>query len=318
MKPLRPVHLLFAAVAITAVLAQGPPPLRKHTGTHVQPLDLVPADQKPPAPNKEKTETQGDKRVMDANGIPGHLVGKFPNRGNPNTITEQPYHFEFPANPKVAEQITPAHLGPRQGPPNRPFGVALNGVLFDPGTNEFWNGDRGLDWNYEALGAAVGTLGLDANHAHVQPNGAYHYHGLPMAYLRSLGVKPTTHSPQVGWAADGFPIYALYGYKDPKDPKSPIIQLTPGYRLKSGERPGGNDGPGGKYDGAFIRDYEYVKGSGTLDECNGRFCVTPEFPNGTYAYFLTTDWPVVSRFFRGTPIELRNLAPGGERPKPPR
>jgi hypothetical protein len=42
-----------------------------------------------------------------------------------------------------------------------------------------------------------------------------------------------------------------------------------------------------------------------LDECNGRFTVTPEFPNGTYAYFLTRDWPVIPRAFRGKPTDIK-------------
>jgi len=41
--------------------------------------------------------------------------------------------------------------------------------------------------------------------------------------------------------------------------------------------------------GAFIEDYSYVAGSGSLDQYNGRFCITPDFPNGTYAYFATED-----------------------------
>ena len=36
-----------------------------------------------------------------------------------------------------------------------------------------------------------------------------------------------------------------------------------------------------------LEDYEYIENSGTLDEHNGRYCVTPEYPNGTYAYFVT-------------------------------
>ena len=28
-------------------------------------------------------------------------------------------------------------------------------------------------------------------------------------------------------------------------------------------------------------------GEGDLDEHNGRYCVTPDFPNGVYAYFAT-------------------------------
>ncbi len=308
--------LIFLVPIITLAVAvsQGPPPMRKHTATEAQPIKLVPATKKAPGKHEEKTQTHGDVRVIESNAIPEHLVGEFPNRGNPHEIEEQRYRFEIPANPKANDELTPVHLGARPGAPNRPFGIALNGVLFDPGTAEFWNGDRELDWNYEALGGAVG-LGLDENHAHVQPSGAYHYHGLPTPYLRKLGVRTNAHSPQVGWAADGFPIYALYGYQDPKDSKSAIVKLTSSYQLKEGKRPDGDEGPGGDYDGAFTRDYEFVEGSGTLDECNGRFCITPEFPEGTYAYFLTTEWPVIPRNFRGTPVELRG--PGGPGPGGP-
>jgi hypothetical protein len=85
------------------------------------------------------------------------------------------------------------------------------------------------------------------------------------------------------------------------------------YRLKSGTRPGSPDGPGGNYDGAFTADYEFVKGSGDLDECNGRFGVTPEFPQGTYYYCLTEEFPFASRYWRGTPDQsfLKRGGPGG-------
>jgi hypothetical protein len=177
-------------------------------------------------------------------------------------------------------------------------------------------GDRRADWNYEALGGSV-LLGLDANHGHVQPNGSYHYHGLPTGLLKKLGVNANEHSPLVGYAMDGYPVYALYGYKNPKDPKSGIKKMSSSFRLKKGDRP---NPPGGKYDGAFSKDYEYVKGLGDLDMCNGRFTVTDEFPKGTYAYFLTEDWPVIPRYFKAEPLKLRG-GPGhqrGGRPPPPR
>ncbi len=301
---------------ITFAIAQPPRGqlrMRKHTATQAQPLQLVPATEAPRVLSRHSERSVEDKRSLEANGIPEHNVGRFPNRGNPHAIAEQRHQFAIPLNPEVAEQITSIYypIG-QQGPPNRPFGIGLNGVLMDPGTAEFWMGNRALDWNYEALGGAVG-LGLDENHAHVQPNGSYHYHGLPTLYLKKLGAVATKHSPQIGWAADGFPIYAVYGFSDAKDPESPIVELTSSYQLKSGERPGGDEGPGGKYDGAFTRDYEYIAGSGTLDECNGRICVTPEFPEGTYAYFLTKKWPCVPRNFRGTPIDLRSTGPGPRR-----
>ena len=37
--------------------------------------------------------------------------------------------------------------------------------------------------------------------------------------------------------------------------------------------------------GFFTDDYQYT-GTGDLDRHNGRFCKTPEFPNGVYAYFV--------------------------------
>ena len=142
-------------------------------------------------------------------------------------------------------------------------------------------------------------LGLDENHAHVQPSGTYHYHGMPVGLLDQIDLQAGKHSPLVGWAADGYPIYALYGYAEKSSKK--IIKHTSGYRLKFGRRPNPPDGPGGKYDGAFIQDYVYEKGTGTLDECNGCFTKTPEFPSGTYAYFITEKWPVIPCAFRANP-----------------
>ena len=310
----RQVSVLFLVLGVTALVFAQPrdrgPRMRKHTVTRAGSVRLVPATKRPQAKNRHSVRIIKGERVLGSNGIPAHLVGAFPNSGNPHTITEQNYDFKIPADPEPAHRVSPVHYDQgTSGPPNRPLGIALNGVLFDPGTAEFWNGDRDANWNYEALGGSI-DLGLDDNHAHVQPTGAYHYHGLPTKYLAELGVSRNRHSPQVGWAADGFPIYALYGYKDPRDPSSQVVEMTSSYRLRSGKRPSGKAGPGGKYDGAFLRDYEFANGRGTLDECNGRFCVTPEFPNGTYAYFLTNKWPVVPRNFRGTPAELRSETRG--------
>ncbi len=296
--------------------AQGPP-MRRHRAVATRPLQLEPAREDPPAKSRHAFNIDQGKRHISANGIPEHKVGQFPNRGNPHAIRAQRYDFRVPAEPEPAKQITSINSAGRRGPPNLPFGIALNGVLLDPGTAEFYNGDRRLGWNYEALGGAV-PLGIDENHAHVQPNGGYHYHGLPSMLLQQLGHAAEKHSPQIGWAADGFPIYALYGFKDPEDLESEIVELRSSFRLKKGNRPRGRRGPGGKYDGTFVQDYEYVADTGDLDECNGRFCKTPEFPDGTYAYFLTTDWPVIPRAFRGTPANFRGPPANRRRPPPNR
>ena len=294
----------------------GRPPVRKHTVTESGDLKLNPAVEKLSQKSVSKFNELKKEIKVEANGIPKHKVGRFPSRHNPNSVEEQVHNFSIPTNQKPASHPIPLHNESVRGPPNTPFGIAVNGVLFDPGTAEFFMGDRRADWNYEALGGSV-LLGLDANHGHVQPNGSYHYHGLPTGLLKKLGVNAKEHSPLVGYAMDGYPVYALYGYKNPKDPKSGIQKMSSSFRLKKGERP---NPPGGKYDGAFSKDYQYIKGSGDLDICNGRFTVTDEFPKGTYAYFLTEDWPVIPRYFKAEPLKLRG-GPGhqrGGRPPPPR
>ncbi len=306
--------LALSAATMLAQGFRGGSPMRRHTASAARTLELERATEKPPAKNQSVISERGAQRAVQSNAIPNHLTGPFPNRGNPHEILEQRYAFNLPARPQAKPQITWLHHpAGTQGAPNQPFGIALNGVLFDPGTAEFWNGDRSLGWNYEALGGAV-ALGLDEHHAHVQPNGAYHYHGLPKPVLDQLALAPDQHSPIIGWAADGFPIYALRGLTDPQDPASPMKTLRSSYALKQGRRPNPPKGPGGAHDGAFVQDYEFVAGHGDLDECNGRFSITPEFPEGTYAYFLTAEWPVIPRGFRGEPVNLRDeggMPPGG-------
>jgi hypothetical protein len=230
----------------------------------------------------------GGERVVSANGWPDHKPGEFPRPGNPNSISYQTYNFHLPLHPQIAAQPTPiAHSL---------FGVAINGVPFDPGTAEFWNRDPRSGWNYEAKSGFI-NLGLDENNAHVQPTGAYHYHGLPIGLVQNLG-GDGSKMILLGYAADGFPIYSGYGYVRANDASSGLKKMRSSYQLKHGMRPGG---PGGAYDGKFTADFEYVKGSGDLDECNGRFGVTPEYSQGTYHYYITDEFPWISRNWRGTP-----------------
>src|SRR5882672_4790430 len=211
--------------------------------------------------NRVTIPVTGGARIVSANGWPDHQHGDFPRPGNPNSIAHLPAHPEIASHPApVVHSLC---------------GVALNGVPFDPGTAEFWNHDPRSGWNYEAKSGFI-NLGLDENNAHVQPTGAYHYHGLPTGLVQRLD-RARRGMVMVGYAADGFPIYTSYGYVRANDPKSGLKKMHSSYRLKTGTRP---SGPGGKYDGKFTADFEYVKSSGDLDECNGRFGVTPEFPHG--------------------------------------
>jgi hypothetical protein len=256
--------------------------VRKHTTNQSSKINLHSANQEVLHSSTVKIYFDKKYRYIKANGIPDHYVGNFPNSGNPHSISKQSYTFKVPISPIAKSSITTLKL-------SIDFGVAVNGVPFDPGAAEWYKGQRNSKWQYEALSGAV-SLGVDENHAHVQPTGAYHYHGIPTNLIKSLNVSKD-NSPIIGWAADGFPIYALYhaGKK-----------VKSGYVLKSGTRPSGNNDPGGSYDGTFVNDYEY-KSIGDLDECNGMEIKNKEFPNGTYAYFLTEKFPIIPRCFKGVP-----------------
>ncbi len=113
----------------------------------------------------------------------------------------------------------------------------------------------------------------------------YAYYASPTT-LRATDTG-ASHSPILGFAYDGNPIYGAYGYTDPLDSSSTVTQMTSSY-LGNTTRPNGPSTTTYPV-GTFIQDWVFTDGAGTLDHNNGRFCVTPEFPNGTYAYFITVD-----------------------------
>ena len=100
-------------------------------------------------------------------------------------------------------------------------------------------------------------------------------------------LPPTIHSPIIGWAYDGHPVYGPYGYQDPEN----LVPFNQYKRIRSSYRPKTSRDTilSGLTDplGTYIEDYEYVEGLGDLDRYNGRYCVTPEYPNGIYCYFAT-------------------------------
>ncbi len=232
--------------------------------------------------------SNGTVRTITADGIPTHSTGAFPNNNNPNAITAQSYQFTVDA--------TPSANGSTSASDGYIFGVALSGAVFDPGTAEYWNRDRSSGWRYEAISVNGPDLGLDYSNAHVQPNGAYHYHGIPEALIDALETSGTP--TLIGYAADGFPIYGPLSYADADDPNSGLVEMDSSYVLQSGTR---DSGPGGTYDGTFTQDWTYAAGTGDLDACNGRYGVTEEYPGGTYYYVITDEFPFIPRCFVGTP-----------------
>lgn len=223
-----------------------------------------------PADNRVSISQLGDRMCIKSNGLPNHPTGTFPNAGNPNSLREQDFMVCVPATPARNDQ-------PRDV--RGSIGIALNGILIRPGTADWFDAtsprghsrDRSSGWNLEGIGAAE-TLGIDESNGHVDPEGVYHYHGMPD------GLVSTLLTSQIGFAADGFELH-----------RAPAA-ATPSWQLKQGVRP---DGPGGVYDGTYIQDYVFVPGSGLLDRCNGGML------NGKYVYFVTEQYPFFPRCLWG-------------------
>jgi hypothetical protein len=153
---------------------------------------------------------------------------------------------------------------------------------------------------------------------------------------------PAKHSPIIGWMQDGYPLYGPYGFSNSTNPASGVRRMVSGFAARNGEngtdnlgqtgratlpawvireqRFNGNQaGPAVKQNrpvGYYIEDYAYLGDCGKilgkdfdLDELNCRWCVTPEFPNGTYAYFTAIDangapvYPYnMGRRYKGNPV----------------
>jgi len=121
-----------------------------------------------------------------------------------------------------------------------------------------------------------------------------------------IGSGTTQASKIIGWAYDGNPIYGPYGYENVSDSSSPARRLVSGYEANITNIV---DRPVGFSAGFFVDDYKFTN-NGDLDRNNGRFGKTPEFPNGTYAYFATIDDAGKTQFpyfignsYRSVPLE---------------
>jgi len=126
-------------------------------------------------------------------------------------------------------------------------------------------------------------------------------HPLTLGVLEPMMSNKLAHSPLLGFALDGFPIYGPWAFANPENGTGDIHRMHSGYRLRNiRERTHWPDGTqltpsqyGPPVDanfplGTFAEDYVYKPDDGDLDESNGRLCITPDYPQGTYAYFLTT------------------------------
>ena len=216
------------------------------------------------------------------NGLPNHDFHSGPGCCANSMETSYTIPLEPTDDPECEPEISTENctMAPERGA----IAFAVNGVpIFGPEDGPGGDAVALHEGAYEEDRQHI-WLGLCHGHS---AGGQYHYHADSNCmhwhpdeengeswsdYSIESSRNVTSHSPIVGFALDGYPIYGFVGW----DADGNVTEITSSYKLKDGET---------GYNG--IDDYEYVQGLGDLDSCNGEFGLTPDFPNGTYHYHTT-------------------------------
>lgn len=205
--------------------------------------------------------------------VPDYTIGPW--QSNPNTPALQNFTFKITRSPQK-NNGTPVNT------PLGHTGVWSNGVSIFNAKDGMTYMNQGK-WNRDAL--FWEGISFDNCLGHPAPGGEYHHHVNPRCLYDDT--DSTHHSPIIGYAFDGFPIYGAYGYAN-ADGTGGIKRMRTSFVVTTATTRANGPAMSAQYPaGCFIEDYTYTAGAGDLDDHNGRFCVTPDYPNGTYAYFVT-------------------------------
>ena len=282
---MKPAIALLSSVALAAATHEAPE-LRAW---------VMAASQNSVAPEVHAVRSDENFVYVESAGLSLHSFGALEANQYETPMGVRRFEFKIPRHPVPA-------TGEHMSTPLGIIGVFVTGApIYNPiGTASY--GDRNI-WHEDAVRASI---------AGVSP------------LVASLETNAAKHSPIIGYALDGYPIYGPFGY----DAAGNVHRMKSSYRLRSMVHrttlPDGTlltpaqEGPdvGAQYPlGTFAEDYEYAKGAGDLDEFNGRFTRTPDYPQGTYAYFLT-GWPYLigPRYYGAMPVTIPHETPEAGEP----
>lgn len=237
--------------------------------------------------NVQQVQYSDDNVYVSCTCIPGYDIGPWV--ANPNIPVNQNFVYKitrFPVeNTGILTETPMGHTG-----------VWSNGVSIFNAKDGMSYENEGI-WNQNAV--VVEGISFDECLGHPAPNGEYHHHLNPTCLYDDT--NNADHAPIIGYAFDGFPVYGAYGYAN-TDGSGGISRMETSYQLRAiTERTSLPDGtvlPAAQFGpavsatyplGYYLEDYEFIEGLGDLDAHNGRFCITPEYPEGIYAYFVTLD-----------------------------
>ena len=224
---------------------------------------------------------------LTTNNIINHDTGVFPTEDNINEIasTEFSYTLELASNVQPSGNLSYYNdFANAESTSNTAVGICVNGGLIQ-NANTGIQFENSSNWHYNAM--YRNEVSRDTAGGSPDSNNIYGYVQPSPQSLDLTEWDDTVHSPIVGWAFDGLPIYGPYGYTDFANTSSAIKRIESSYALRTGLRTDVASGATGAPTGEFVEDYYYSAASGDLDQFNGRWGITPEFPAGTYYYVAT-------------------------------
>jgi hypothetical protein len=240
--------------------------------------------------------TDGVNISFDANAVyvssralVNHVIDVEVNSIGHTQITEQDLYFSIPRT--ITASPSPMS--------SKGVGVLVNGLpLYNVTSTNTWNNEN--EWHYNNF--------IDEDHSglaygHIDDQGVMHYYaidpiivGLVDGVIEEDGVlkwDPTVHSPIVGWAFDGLPIYGPYGHREYNSSgvavDDSITNIKSPFRLRQGTR---TTGPAGAYTGVFVEDYDVdaaqINRAGYTNLYNARYGTTPDSPSTPIWFYVAT------------------------------
>lgn len=225
--------------------------------------------------NVQQVQYSASNVYVSASCIPSYSIGPW--TANPNIPINQNFVYKFTRTPQqntaTATNVGMGHIG-----------VWTNGVsIFNVSDGMSYN-NAGV-WNRNAY--FWEGISFDDCLGHPAPNGEYHHHVSPRCLYNIT--DSLQHSPIIGYAFDGYPVYGAWAYTNVNG-TGPLKRMRSSYTTTTTSTRVNGPAVNATYPvGCFMEDYVYTASAGDLDQRNGRFCVTPEYPSGTYAYFVTLD-----------------------------
>jgi len=282
-------HIRSAALAAVLLLAPGagraanpnPPELAswKLNTTGATGYNGLPAD-------VQQVRYSDASAYVNCSSIPDYSIGPWP--GNPNVPANKAFLLRFP-------RVPVENTGTKTATPLGPVGAWTNGVAIFNALDAHSYNNQNI-WHQNAI--AVEGVSFDACLGHPAPDGTYHNHENPSCLY---GADSTQLSALLGWAFDGYPVYGPYGWRNANGTGG-VSRIRSSYVLRDitvrQTLPDGTVLTPSQYGpavsasyplGYYVEDYAYTPGAGDLDESNGRFAITPDYPSGTYAYYVTAD-----------------------------